>query len=139
MENKNIMVISYKENIETEDSIYYQTVFDMGIKIDDINHTIKKNNQLSTDSSMMKIDEAISILTKLKENGSKLVEIDYHGDHGSYTFSGLNIRLVTDDELALYTKLDKEKKALELKILTKEIETKTLMEELEILNMKMCR
>ena len=137
MENKNIMVIAYNDKIETEDSIYYQTVDKMGIDIEDVDHIIKTKPHLATDCSMMEIDEAISILTKLKENGSKLVEIDYHGGHGSYIFSGLGIRLVTDEELALYTKLEAERAALKLKISSVRSEGKALMEELDALNVKM--
>ena len=49
------------------------------------------------DSEPININQAIDILTKLKEKGSTHVQIEYHRDHIEYIFSGIKIQKADSD------------------------------------------
>lgn len=49
-------------------------------------------NDVWSESSSMPIDEALKILTDLKENGAERVYIYAHGDHNNYIFTGVTLK-----------------------------------------------
>lgn len=91
------LVLDYKFRKETNDSITYEPFYKLGDILEIT--TIKINSEKETGCSYMKISEVEEMIEKAKKEGCNYVEIDYHCDHDSYIFSGLEIREGTDEEL----------------------------------------
>lgn len=104
----------YQKPVETDDGIYYETLYKICGSYDDIPDVIVKNSIHKTDSSHMNIDDAIKTLNEIKESGATHVEIDYHCDHDSYIFVGSEIRIATEEEIKEYDEFQKARKKQEL-------------------------
>lgn len=126
------IIFDYQSIKETDDGITSQPVYDLiGEDIDfDIRYI---NKQHETTSGSISIDRVISGLNTMKDEGSTHVEIDFHGGHDSYIFSGLTIRIASEEEEENF-KLEniESKKAEILKIIKlKQNELVSLEEELK--------
>ena len=67
----------------------------------------------------IKIDDLITILNGLKDEGSNYVSIDFHHDHREYELDGQIIRLATQEEIN-----DEKRKRIEsdLRVITNRLE-----------------
>jgi len=83
---------------------------------------IGDNNQ--SDAGLVKIDELITILQELKENGANYVACDWHCDHQELDVYGFNYRKSTDEEVQAIEDAAKAKKELLKQRQIKEMEEK---------------
>lgn len=80
---------------------------------DDYNYIVSgdEKQNWTGESTPVKIDKVISILSALKSGGANYVEIMYHEDHIGYVFNGVDVKLAGDDDVAENKKLIDAKKA----------------------------
>lgn len=90
--------------------------------IDDDYREIGDVNQ--SDAGLVKIDELITILQELKENGANYVACDWHCDHQELEVHGFNYEKSTEEEIQSIEDAAKLKKELLKQRQIKEMEEK---------------
>lgn len=96
---KNILHYKYIQEIESDELHIYCKFFTEDEMDEDYPQTIREgDSRWGGECAPIKINEVIKILNDMKEKGATHVEIDYHVDHRSYIFNGVEIRKATEKE-----------------------------------------
>jgi hypothetical protein len=132
MDNKEIMVsVEVVEDIFSEDVRYsLRKKFGFDFENGDEFYEIPRSFGVA-DSEPIDIDEAITILQRLKSKNSTHVQIEYHSDHQEYIFSGMKIELATDDLIAKYKEYWVKRKELETLVNSKELEIREIKKQIK--------
>ena len=70
----------------------------------------------AADSDPIDINQAIKILTDLREKGSSHIQIFYHCDHREYIFSGMKIELADDELIDRYENYQEDQRKIDNEI-----------------------
>jgi len=102
--SKNVLLQRYVGQKESEDIMIHYEFYSEEEVDEDYPHTIVvSDTHYCGENSPLQIDEALRIIQGMKEKGATHIEIDYHVDHGSYIFNGVELRKATDEEIAKET------------------------------------
>lgn len=66
------------------------------------------------ESHPIHIEEVIKVLNDMKEKGCNYVEIMYHTDHIGYVFTGLDVHVASEKEIAKHEEASKNKRDAEI-------------------------
>jgi len=108
MEKTRYIIRDYKKEITHDELDLINQDAILGENIDGHEYeNISKNRDkfdYTGESIEIDINLAIDTLKELKEAGSNYVEIMYHCDHVGYVFTGVDMRLATDEEIKEHQK-----------------------------------
>lgn len=127
------IIYTYQKSKETEELDFevYDYLKLNDDDLEDLGHEIRmvpEDERYSSagESNPIEIERLISQLKTFKKKGSTHVEMIHHGDHHSYIFNPVNIRLATDKEIkdAADTRrsIDIERKSNKIDQLKKELD-----------------
>lgn len=123
---RNLYVCNYKaqEELSEIDFDLYESLFPRWSENDE-EHPEQIPEQITTflndeplywigESHPINIDDVIKVLNDMKEKGCNYVEIMYHTDHIGYVFTGLDVHIASEKEIAKHEEVSKNKHNAEI-------------------------
>jgi len=118
---RNLYICRYKvqEELSEIDFDLYDSLFPRWSENDEehpeqITDFPKNEMYWAGESYPMHIEDVIKVLNGLKEKGCNYVEIMYHTDHIGYVFTGLDVHIASEKEIAKHEEASKNKRDAEI-------------------------
>lgn len=119
---RNLYVCNYKaqEELSEIDFDLYESLFPRWSENDEEHPeqiTVFPNDEplyWVGESYPIHIEDVIKVLNDMKEKGCNYVEIMYHTDHIGYVFTGLDVHIASEKEIAKHEEVSKNKRNAEI-------------------------